>query len=83
MCETVVKTLGSKPFHLRGPLNSSVLDATMCAVLEANGNLPPDFKERYAKLCADADFQEKIRVSTTDTVTVRTRIRNAKKFLKL
>ncbi len=82
-CQAIVKALGAKPFHVRGPLNSSVLDATMCAVLEANANLPADFKERYNKLSADDDFQEKIRVSTTDTVTVRARIRSAKKFLKL
>jgi Protein of unknown function DUF262 len=82
-CEAVVKALGAKPFHVRGPLNSSVLDATMCAVLEAHGNLPADFKEQFYKLNADEDFQEKIRVSTTDTVTVRNRIRIAKKYLKL
>jgi len=55
----------------------------MIAVLEANGSVPDDFKVQYRKLNADEDFQEKIRVSTTDTVTVRTRIRSAKKYLKL
>ena len=55
----------------------------MCAVLEAHGNLPAEFKERFHKLNADEEFQEKIRVSTTDTVTVRNRIRIAKKYLKL
>jgi len=82
-CQAVVKALGAKPFHVRGPLNTSVLDATMIAVLEANGSVPDDFKVQYRKLNADEDFQEKIRVSTTDTVTVRTRIRSAKKYLKL
>jgi hypothetical protein len=81
-CESVVKSLGAKPFHVRGPLNSSVLDATMCAVLENDGNVPSDFRERFRKLNADDSFQEKIRVSTTDTITVRSRIQDAKKYLK-
>jgi hypothetical protein len=80
-CEVIVGSLGTKPFHLRGPLNSSVLDATMVAVLENNGALPPDFKERFHNLNSDEGFLERIRVSTTDTITVRTRIRDAKKFL--
>jgi hypothetical protein len=80
-CEAVVKSLGVKPFHVRGPLNSSVLDATMCAVLENNGVVPADFKERFGKLNSDEGFQERIRVSTTDTITVRTRVRDAKKVL--
>jgi Protein of unknown function DUF262 len=82
-CAAVVKALGAKPFHVRGPLNGSVLDATMCAVLEANANIPADFQEQFRKLNADEDFQEKIRVSTTDTMTVRSRIKNAKKYLRL
>jgi len=80
-CDVVVKALGIKPFHVRGPLNSSVLDATMCAVLENDGVVPQDFKARFEKLNSDKGFQNLIRVSTTDTMTVRTRIRDAKKVL--
>jgi hypothetical protein len=35
-CGTVVESLGERPFHVRGPLNSAVLDAVMCAGLGAN-----------------------------------------------
>ena len=80
-CEAVVQALGAKPFHVRGPLNSSVLDATMCAVLENKGNVPADFKERFRQLIADRGFQERMRVATTDTITVRTCIKDAKTVL--
>ena len=80
-CETIVATLGGKPFHVRGPLNSSVLDATMIAVLEHKGPMPANLKDRFRALNADESFQERIRVSTTDTFTVRARIADAKKFL--
>ena len=46
-CDALVKALGAKPFHVRGPLNSSVLDATMCAVLEANAKSPPNSKSSF------------------------------------
>jgi hypothetical protein len=80
-CEALVKSLGAKPFHVRGPLNSSVLDATMCVILENGGRVSAQFKDRFAKLNSDGDFQQRIRVSTTDTMTVRSRIRDAKKYL--
>lgn len=80
-CEAVVRALGAKPFHVRGPLNSSVLDATMCSVLENEAKVPTDFKQRFQKLIGDQGFQERMRVATTDTITVRTRIRDAKKIL--
>lgn len=32
--KTVAETLGDKPFHLRGPLNVSALDAVMCVLIE-------------------------------------------------
>ena len=80
-CIAIVEALGAKPFHVSGPLNGSVLDATMCAVLENGGNVPDDFRHRFRRLNADTSFQERIRVSTTDTVTVRNRIRDAKRYL--
>jgi hypothetical protein len=80
-CENLVKSLGARPFHVRGPLNSSVLDAIMCAVLENGGEVPPDFADRFRKLIASDNFEEKVRVSTTNTATVRERIRLAKKIV--
>ena len=80
-CKTVVESLGEKPFHIRGPLNSSVLDATMIAILENKGNASADLADRYRRLISHKAFEERTRTSTTDTITVRDRIRDAKKYL--
>ncbi len=37
--ELVASALGEKPFHLRGPLNASALDAVMCVLLERHSTL--------------------------------------------
>jgi Protein of unknown function DUF262 len=79
-CEAVVDSLGERPFHVRGPLNSAVLDAIMCAVLENGGKVGAKFADRFRKLIATDEFEEKIRVATTNTITVRDRIRLAKKL---
>src|SRR4029077_15709122 len=44
--ETIEKTLGQKPFHLRGRLNYSELDATLVAVMRIGkvNNLADKFK---------------------------------------
>lgn len=76
-----MESLGEKPFHIRGPLNSSVLDATMIAILENKGNASADLADRYRKLISHKAFEERTRTSTTDTITVRDRIRDAKKYL--
>jgi hypothetical protein len=77
-CETIVKTLGVKPFHVRGPLNTSVLDAVLCSVLENGGKVGIDFKSKFQHLIGSPAFEEKVRIATTNTATVRDRIRLAK-----
>jgi len=81
VCEAVVRTLGEKPFHIRGPLNSAVLDAIICAILENGGKVGDDFKSRFRKLITTDEFEQKVRVSTTNTITVRDRIRLAKSIV--
>jgi hypothetical protein len=81
-CEVLVKSLGESPFHVRGPLNSAVLDAVMCAVLENGGKVGPTFKERFHELIRSSEFEQRVRVSTTNTITVRDRIRLAKKVVQ-
>ncbi|MGI9250348.1 MAG: DUF262 domain-containing protein [Pseudohongiellaceae bacterium] len=71
----VVEKFGEKPFHLRGPLNISVLDSVMNVVSEHYGKL--DFrtlKKRYKKLVDNKRFEELTTLATTDTKVVRERI---------
>src|SRR5690606_21697633 len=55
LCETIVSRLGEKPFHLRGRLNVSALDAVMCTILRSIGSIPENLAERYERLKADED----------------------------
>lgn len=65
-CAFILKHLGPKPFHLRGPLNASALDSVMATVIRNPGKLKKDFKAAYSKLSADKRFLEATHVSTSD-----------------
>lgn len=79
--EIVTHHLGNKPFHVRGPLNSSVLDSVMCILLEANGQVPKDFSKRFQNLIKDKNFQETTYYGTSDEKVLKERFRIAKKYL--
>ncbi len=73
---TLANQLGEKPFHIRGPLNISVLDSVMAVLLEhpQKTNKLKGLKEKYESLINDAEFLEAATVNTTDTKTVNTRL---------
>jgi len=79
--EVIVSTLGKKPFHVRGPLNSSVLDAVFATVLNSPGKLPKDFAERYKRLLDDATFKETTTYSTSDLSVVKRRFETTHAYL--
>lgn len=80
--KAVVGALGSRPFHLRGPLNVSALDSVMSVLVTHYKKLPSiDLKKRYAELLADTEFDENTRINTTDTKTVLARIKKVKEHL--
>ena len=79
--QSVLKALGEKPFGIRGPLNSSVLNSVMCVVLENKGIIPADFDKRYRRLVNDEKFEERVRGATTDTIVVHDKIKIAKRHL--
>jgi hypothetical protein len=80
-CHRIVTSLGERPFHLRAGLNASMLDATFVAFARNPGRPPADIRGRYARLAADGEFGELIRSATTDTETVRQRMRLASERL--
>ncbi len=79
--ELIVAKLGSKPFHIRGPLNASALDSIFCTIMDNPNNIPNDLKERYMKLCENSDFLMATRESTSDTSVLRERFSVVKKIL--
>jgi hypothetical protein len=71
--KVIVSALGRRPFHVRGPLNSSVLDAVCAVLLRDKGRLPRDLAERYSRLKEDKDFIEATSYNTSDVAVVTRR----------
>lgn len=80
--DAVAKALGSKPFHLRGPLNVSALDSVLSVIIENHDKIDENkLQERYKALKADSEFEEHTSYNTTDSKTVQARINVVKKYL--
>ena len=80
--EMIIKAIGPKPFHLRGPLNASALDSVLCVLLENYGKITPiQFKEGYSHLLKDKVFQRYTQKGTTDAKTVQDRVALVRKYL--
>ena len=80
--DVIIKThvaLGNQPFHLRGRLNYSALDATVVALMR-NG-VPTDLPDRYQKLLSDADFLESASYDTSDERVLKKRFKIAQDTL--
>ena len=77
-----MKALGPRPFHVRGPLNASALDAVLCVLLETSAKIPEaDLKKAYSRLLKDKEFQRTTQKGTTDPKTVQDRVTLVKKYL--
>jgi hypothetical protein len=77
----IVDSLGEKPFHVRGPLNTSVLDAVFSTVIDNLNKMPVDFEKRFKGLITNNEFQQATYYSTSDVVVVKTRFQNARDLL--
>ena len=76
----VAKQLGDKPFHVRGPLNRSVLDSVMAIVIENLDKLPRDIGRRYEKLTEDESFHDSTYYGTSDIAVLQQRFQIAKNY---
>lgn len=81
VCHALVEQLGEKPFHLRGRLNTSALDAVFCNLLQKN-RIPSDLYDKYQRLIADPEFLEFTTIGTTDTATVKARFEIVRNHLE-
>lgn len=78
----VVSALGEKPFHLRGPLNTSALDAVMCVLIEHPNELKAgELAVRYQALVGNPEFHDLTLLATTDTKILRARVCLAREVL--
>lgn len=81
LCQVVKKELGEKPFHVRGPLNTSVLDSVMSILFDNFDSIPTNLKQRYESLLEDEDYLETTYAATTDTLVLGQRFKLAKSTL--
>ncbi|MFH2035831.1 MAG: DUF262 domain-containing protein [Candidatus Zixiibacteriota bacterium] len=77
----IIEQLGEKPFHIRGPLNTAVLDSVFCIIMGNIKYLPSDLQQRYKLLIKDDKFEVLTTSATTNTNTVRERFKLVKKSL--
>lgn len=72
--EEIVRVLGEKPFHLRGPLNISALDSVMSVLIENSKVLKTlELQRIYQALKNDSEFANSTSINTTDAKTLQQR----------
>lgn len=79
--ETVLETLGSKPFHIRAGFNAAVFDSVYAAFARNLDKPTDDLKKRYKRLVKDEVYLQHITSGTTDVGTVKERLRIASETL--
>lgn len=77
----IIQKLGEKPFHVRGPLNTSVLDSVFCTVIDNFERVPNNLREKYDNLVQKPEFAELTKSSTTDVNVLKSRFQLAKRYL--
>lgn len=77
----IYKKLGEKPFHVRGPLNSSALDSVMSIVIEYFNEIPSNIGARYKRLMNDENFHNSTYYGTSDASVLNERFEIVKSHL--
>jgi len=80
-CDTVLETIGPRPFNPRGSLNTAVYDCVFLAFARNQDRRPNNIEKRYHDLLVNADFRALTTAATTDVDTVRKRIEMAENAL--
>ena len=79
--QLIIEHLGEKPFHVRGPLNASVLDSVFCTVVDNINKKTKNFKSRFDDLIEDEDYDKTTYESTSDKKVLQSRFEYANDFL--
>ena len=80
-CNSVIDSLGEKPFHVRSGLNAAVFDAVMVAYSNWSSAVPRNIKERFEQLLEDEEFDSCTKNNTTDNRVVERRFTRASHHL--
>lgn len=81
ICKLIIEQLGEKPFHVRGPLNVSVMDSVMGTLLSHPNKIRAALKEGFESLIFDDRYIEATQKSTSDGSVVAVRFEMTKKVL--
>ena len=73
--------LRKKPFHVRGPLNTSLFDSVFCNILQKIDNLPAELPTLYEELIKDSKFIEYTTLATTDERILKARFAYVNNYL--
>jgi len=76
----IVNFLGERPFSIKGPLNSAILDSVYFSFLK-EGKVSKDIKKRFEKLVKSESFIDLTGSRTTNTAVVKDRIALAENIL--
>ncbi len=77
----IYQNLGEKPFRIRGPLNTAILDSTFCVLMENSEKLPKDLDKRFKKLFKNKEYIDSTLSATTDVLVLKKRFEKAKEIL--
>jgi hypothetical protein len=79
--DIIANQIGAKPFHVRGPLNSSALDSIFCIIMDNLKNLSGDLKSKYKTLLINEQFKQATYYGTSDASVLKQRFSTAKEQL--
>lgn len=73
VCQYIVNTLGEKPFHVRGPLNVSVMDSIMSNLINREEYPSENFETNFKNLVSNEQYFLATQKSTSHTNVVEER----------
>ncbi|GAA5627289.1 hypothetical protein Brsp05_02576 [Brucella sp. NBRC 12953] len=79
--ELIVKELGEKPFHVRGPLNLAALDSVLAVLIRNPNKIQNNLQKRFTDLLKDEEYRSAIFFNTSDPKEVSTRLTLAHRYL--
>jgi hypothetical protein len=77
----LIRSHVERPFRPRGVINSAMLEGVVIALLEDPSITGEQVEAYYDRIAQDQTFDRYLRGATTDTLTVKERIKRAKKVL--
>lgn len=80
-CDLVQAQLGSKPFHLRGPLNAAVLDSVLGTIVRSPKDFRQDLAVRFSTLIGDPEYERAVERATADITAVKIRFEKGLEYL--